>query len=445
MDNNDELKNNENTPDNTNHEDLYSDNGENSYEEVLDDNNQAEEELSGNESEDAIYNTYDNYLRNDKDFYEVHYHNKFATKKTLAVAMVICILFSLLLGFGGGVIATRVMEGSTPIKIKTAEKSDNTQSVQNGISVTSVVDAAADSVVEITTEVVTTNNFMRQYISQGAGSGVIISEDGYIVTNNHVIGDSSKVTVTLRSGESYEAQIKGSDSKIDVAILKIDAKGLKPATFADSDALVVGQPAVAIGNPLGQLGGTVTDGIISALNRDITIDGETHNLLQTNAAINPGNSGGGLFNANGELIGLVVAKSSGSDVEGLGFAIPSNDVKFVVDELSQYGYVRGRADLGMSLIDIDSLQMALMYKVSQTGVYVSKVNDGSNAQAAGFETGDCILSVNSTEVKTASDVESIIDSSAVGDKVSFVVLRDRQNVSIDMTLSEYVPENVSSR
>ena len=155
------------------------------------------------------------------------------------------------------------------------------------------------------------------------------------------------------------------------------------------------------------------------------------------------NSGGGLFNANGELIGLVVAKSSGSDVEGLGFAIPSNDVKFVVDELSQYGYVRGRADLGMSLIDIDSLQMALMYKVPQTGVYVSKVNNDSNAQKAGFQIGDCILSVNSKEVTTSSDVESIIDASSVGDKVTFSVIRDRKTVSVDMTLGEYVPENIN--
>lgn len=440
MDNNDELKDNEKVEDQG---DLPLRNDDSIEDEILNEIKEEQEESILNNDKDVIDNSYDECLINDQDIYKINDYNKFATKKTLVITMIICILFSSLLGFGGGVIATRVAEGSTPLKIKTSEKTDNTATNQSEMSISNVVDSSADSVVEITTEVVTTNNLMRQYISQGAGSGVIISEDGYIVTNNHVIGDSSKVTVTLRNGQSYEAQIKGSDSKVDIAILKIDARGLKPATFADSNSLVVGQPAVAIGNPLGQLGGTVTDGIISALNRDITIDGETHNLLQTNAAINPGNSGGGLFNVNGELIGLVVAKSSGSDVEGLGFAIPSNDVKFVVDELSQYGYVRGRADLGMSLIDIDSLQMALMYKVPQIGVYISKVNKDSNAQKAGFESGDCILSVNSKDIKTSSDIESIIDSSSVGDKVTFVILRNKQNISIDMILGEYIPENIS--
>lgn len=442
MDNNDELNNNNEQVDEQFSQEEVSSNTE----ENLNTNNSEESSVGQEEfNEEPEYdNTYDTFINEDQNLYSQKHQNKFATKKALATTMIICILFSSLLGFGGGVIATRVMEGSSPIKIKTSENNNSTANgSQPTTPVSSVVDACADSVVEITTEVVTTNNLMRQYISQGAGSGVIISEDGYIVTNNHVIGESSKVTVTLRNGQSYEAQIKGSDSKLDIAILKIDAHDLKPVTFADSNSLTVGQMAVAIGNPLGQLGGTVTDGIISALNRDITIDGETHNLLQTNAAINPGNSGGGLFNANGELIGLVVAKSSGSDVEGLGFAIPSNDVKFVVDELSQYGYVRGRADLGMSLIDIDSLQMALMYKVPQTGVYVSKVNNDSNAQKAGFQIGDCILSVNSKEVTTSSDVESIIDSSSVGDKVTFSVIRDKKTISVDMTLGEYVPENIN--
>lgn len=404
--------------------------------------NQYEEKSDEYSSSDDQYQDHDDIYEENKNRYKPKKQKKYATKSSLALSMIVCILFSGLLGFGGGVIALRVNEGMNPIRINSAEDGSSGYSSEKLASVAAVVDGCADSVVEITTETVTTGNFMHQYISEGAGSGIILSEDGYIATNNHVIQGASKVVVTLRDGKKYEASLKASDAKVDIALLKIDETGLKPVVFADSDALKVGELAVAIGNPLGQLGGTVTDGIISALNRDITIDGDTKNLLQTNAAINPGNSGGGLFNEQGHLIGLVIAKSSGSDVEGLGFAIPSNDVKHVIEELSQYGYVRGRVAFEMSLMDIDSLQMALMYRVPQTGVYISKVNPGSNAEEAGFKAGDCILSVNSIDVKTSSDVEKIINSRSVGDSVNFVVMRNKQNVSLSLTLKEYVPENI---
>ena len=193
------------------------------------------------------------------------------------------------------------------------------------------------SVVEIYTESLVTDWFMRQYITEGAGSGVIISLDGYIVTNNHVIEKSTKITVQLNNGEEYDAELIGRDVKTDLAVLKINAKGLKPAKWGDSSELIVGELAVAIGNPLGKLGGTVTEGIISALSREINIDRHVMTLMQTTAAVNPGNSGGGLFNDKGELIGIVNAKFIGSDIEGIGFAIPADLAKEVVERLIKGG------------------------------------------------------------------------------------------------------------
>ena len=294
-----------------------------------------------------------------------------------------------------------------------------------------------NSVVEITTESVTNGGFfMEQYISSGAGSGVIISEDGYIITNNHVIEDANTVTVRLKNGDTYDAKLVGTDPETDVAVIKIDAEGLTPATLGDSDTLQVGQTAIAIGNPLGQLGGTVTNGIISALDREITLDGETMNLLQTNAAINPGNSGGGLFNDKGELIGLVVAKSTGENVEGLGFAIPINDVKEVLDSLIDYGYVRGRFELGITTIDITSDEAQARYRVDEQGVYVQQVNVDGNAALAGMQAGDRIVSVDGTAIESGSQLKEIIQSHTAGDKITIVVERNGQQVSLAVTLAE---------
>lgn len=190
------------------------------------------------------------------------------------------------------------------------------------LTVAQVVDLVADTVVEITTTNVVTDIFYGQYVTSGAGSGVIITENGYIITNYHVIDGARSVTVRLTDGSEFDADIVGGDQSTDVAVLKINATGLNAAVLGSSRSLVVGQEVVAIGNPLGSLGGTVTDGIISALDRSVVVDGHRMTLMQTNAAINPGNSGGGLFNRAGELIGIVNAKQSNTGIEGLGFAIP---------------------------------------------------------------------------------------------------------------------------
>ena len=367
------------------------------------------------------------------------------TIKTLAAVLVISILCSTVLGAVGGFAITKIVNSSKTITSGglTITKSDSDSASHQGagaaLTTSEIVEKAADSVVEITTEAVVTGSFSQQYIQEGAGSGVIISTDGYIITNYHVIEDASQISVTLRNqSEQTSARLIGAYEEGDLALIKIDTDTeLKAATFGNSDNLNVGDYAVAIGNPLGQLGGTVTDGIISALDREVTIDGETMNLLQTNAEISPGNSGGGLFNGSGELIGIVNAKSSTEAAEGLGFAIPINDVQDVLADLKEYGYVTGQVYLGMSLIDISSTAEAWMYGVTQSGIYVASVDNGSNAAEAGFYGGDIILEVNGTEVTSTAEVDAIIDKLSVGDEVSFKVSRNGQTGTLKMKLQEY--------
>lgn len=377
---------------------------------------------------------------------------KKATRGFVTAAVAIGILASGVVGFGGGWLADNLTEsgvlpsgdGLTIQKVVNTA-SGATPSEGDAMTTEQIAEKTANSVVEITTEVMKTGSFSQQYIESGAGSGVIVSENGYIITNNHVIDGASKITVTLKNGKSYTAALVGTASPVlDVALLKIEESGLTPVVFGDSDSIKVGEKAVVIGNPLGQLGGTVTDGIVSALNRDLSIDGVSMNLLQTNAAINPGNSGGGMFNAKGELIGLVVAKSTGSEVEGLGFAIPVNQVTDVLDDLTKYGYVRGQVDLGMSLLDITSEQMAMMYGVNETGVYVLSVNSGSNAESAGFQRGDRIVSINGTEVSTADEINKILKSLSVGDTVKVKVSRNGQSGELSFKLEESVPATANN-
>jgi len=301
--------------------------------------------------------------------------------------------------------------------------------------ISAVAKKATGSVVEISTEVVAHSPFTGQYVTDGAGSGVVLTEDGYIVTNNHVIEGASNVTVRTEDGTEYSATLVGTDVKTDLAVIKVEAGGLSPVSFADSDNIEVGNLAVAIGNPLGELGGTVTDGIISAKDRDITIGGETMTLLQTSAAVNPGNSGGGLFNENGDLIGIVNAKSSGTDIEGLGFAIPSNTVKEVVDEIIQNGYVSGRPQLGISVVEIADEQTAFAYRVNGLGVYVATTTVDN-----GLMTGDRLVSIDGTEIASTGDISAVLKNHAVGDTLSVVVERDNREVSVDVTLTEQVPQ-----
>ena len=375
------------------------------------------------------------------------------TRGALAVVLMVSILSSMVLGVGGGYFAGKYLSSDSTKNTAASgaalsvNKSDSASSsyASSGATLTTaqIVEKSADAVVEITTESVVTGSFSQQYIQSGAGSGVIVTTDGYIVTNNHVIEGASHITVTLRDQTEYtDVEVVGTYEAGDIALLKIKPKGtLKAATLGDSDKIAVGDYAVVIGNPLGQLGGSVTDGIVSALDRAVTIDNQTMNLLQTNAEISPGNSGGGLFNGAGELIGIVNAKSSSESAEGIGFAIPINDVQDVLSDLKQYGYVKGQIDLGMSLADLNSTAQLWMFGANQTGVYVTSVNDGSNAYKAGFKGGDIITAVNGKEVKSTTELNAIINKLKVGDKATFKVYRSGRTGEISMTLEEYTADS----
>lgn len=361
----------------------------------------------------------------------------------IAIALAVTMVFSCGLGFGGGYLANKVntsTSGSLNItKTSSSGTTTTASSTSTANSTSEIVKKTADSVVEISTESVVTGSFAQQYVQQGAGSGVIISQDGYILTNNHVIDGANSVKVRLRDGTEYDATIVGSDSDNDIALLKVSATGLSPATFGDSSSLAVGDYVVAIGNPLGELGGTVTDGIISALARKVTIEDTQMTLLQTNAQVNPGNSGGGLFNANGELVGIVNAKQSATEVEGIAFAIPINNVLDILSDLKEYGYVTGKVDLGIDFTDITSDETAFYYGVNQTGCYVLSVDSGSNAEKAGVTRGDLVTKVNDTDVSSSSDITAALEKAEVGDTVTFTVSRRGTSKTISFVLEEYVP------
>ena len=357
-------------------------------------------------------------------------------KQTTMLLMAITITLAGTFGFSGAYLANSFSNEAPPAQEAAANNNQYVPGVVNAatddaLTIPEIVARTSDSVVEIHTEIVVNSGRVGQFITEGAGSGVIISTDGYIITNNHVIDGANKITIRLRNGTEYEATLVGRDSKTDIAVLKINASGLKPATYGNSDRLVVGELAVVIGNPLGQLGGTVTEGIISALSRNIEVDGQAMDLLQTSAAINPGNSGGGLFNRYGELVGIVNAKSSGSGIEGLGFAIPINLVKSVADALIDYGYVPGRIDFGATLIDILDQYTALIYRVQATGVYVSQADVGSPLQA-----GDRLISVGGLEITSAADITELLDSCQVGDVLSIVVSRGGTTITVSLTLQQ---------
>lgn len=361
----------------------------------------------------------------------------------IAIALAVTMVFSCGLGFGGGYFANKVntsTSGSLNItKTSNSGTTTTASSTSKANSTSEIVKKTADSVVEISTESVVTGSFAQQYVQQGAGSGVIISQDGYILTNNHVINGANSVKVRLRDSTEYDATIIGSDSDNDIALLKVNATGLSPATFGDSNSLAVGDYVVAIGNPLGELGGTVTDGIISALARKVTIEDTQMTLLQTNAQVNPGNSGGGLFNANGELVGIVNAKQSATEVEGIAFAIPINNVLDILSDLKEYGYVTGKVDLGIDFTDITSDETAFYYGVNQTGCYVLSVDSGSNAEKAGVTRGDLVTKVNDTDVSSSSDITTALEKAEVGDTVTFTVSRRGTSKTISFVLEEYVP------
>ncbi len=280
----------------------------------------------------------------------------------------------------------------------------------------------------------------------GSGSGVIITSDGYIVTNNHVVEGASGLKVYLQDGTEYEGTVVGTDELTDLAVIKIETTGLPAATLGNSSSVLVGETVYAIGNPLGVFTSSVSAGIVSGLNRTLEVEGQNMTLMQTDASVNPGNSGGGLFNANGELIGIVNAKSLGVDVEGLGFAIPIDDAKPVIVDLIDLGYVSGRPFLGITLQEINLVESSgnnqggyfpfYMPSSYVTRIQVMSVMEGGAAQAAGMLVNDIILAINDTEINGSSELAAALYEYKIGDVVTITVQRGSEQVNLQVTLAE---------
>lgn len=363
------------------------------------------------------------------------------------VPLVICTLISSMLGgiIGGAYVNKVVSKNNytTPISISTNQNTQ-TGSITNYTTPSNslIAKIAADvspSIVCIDTETVTSGFFGSSQTSQGSGSGIIFDKNGYIVTNQHVIDGAKKIVVTLPGGKQFDnVKIVGADPRSDIAVLKVDATDLPVAIFGDSSQVRVGDLAIAIGNPLGDdYAGTVTSGIISALNRKMTIsDGQSprlYTLLQTDAAINPGNSGGALLNERGEVIGINSVKFVDQQVEGMGFAIPSNDVKLVIEELIQKGYVSWPY-IGIQLTVVTP-DMAKQNNYP-TGIGVVKVYTGSAAEKAGIKPLDIITKINDVKTETDTIFMNELYKHKVGDTIKLEIWRDGKTLSLDITLDE---------
>ena len=298
-----------------------------------------------------------------------------------------------------------------------------------GLSLQEIYDKSIGSVVSISCS----------GYSSSSGTGVVLTEDGYIITNAHVVQNAREIQVLLSDERQFTAELIGSDTVSDLAVLHIHAANLQPAEFGDSSLLRVGDSVVAIGDPLGvELRGTMTNGIVSAINRDITTGGRTLTLIQTNAALNSGNSGGPLINCFGQVIGINTMKmgdfADSSGVEGLGFAIPSTTVKEIADQLISQGYISGRPSLGLSGETVSSFYQ-LYYRLP-AGMYIESIEEGCDADLKGLEVGDILISVDQNRITSMSDLELLLSNYEVGDSVKIVIYRAGQQYSVSLTLHE---------
>ena len=384
-------------------------------------------------------------------------------RRPSAFVVVLCVVLSLVAGFAGSIgamclVGQYIIDSKEDITTEDVLCDDPHNEIvrpdpnpsifgsagEDAYAVSGVVHKVQDAVVVIDVTIKGNSPFGNPITTTGAGSGVIISDEGYILTCHHVIDGATTITVTLRNGNAYTATLVGSDEMSDLAVLKIFAN--ETLTFVEqghSADLVAGEQVVAIGNPLGTLGGTVTVGYISATERTVvTSDGTEMTLIQTDAAINSGNSGGGLFNLAGQLIGIVSSKYSASGVEGLAFAIPIDSAYPVQLDLMQYGYVRGVIDHGLTLLDITEenlKQYHAFYGIDKVGVYVVE-----SIYATDLKNSDRILSVNNVEVNTIAEVKELLKGCKVGDTLTIVADRKGETVVSTLTLQEYVPDRIKN-
>ncbi len=330
------------------------------------------------------------------------------------------------------------------------EKADSTEEVSQAISqiykdpgeyarygLADSVEKVSDSVVSISVTSSYSGGFYGNYVVEESGSGVIVSDNGYIVTNYHVIEGAENIKVVLSNNNEYDSQVIGVDSKTDLAVIKIQPdENLVPAVFGDSSDLRRGDFVFSVGNALGEYPGSVSMGIVSYPSRAVIINDETITMIQTDASLNSGNSGGGLFDSQGCLVGVVSAKEGDDDAEGVGFAIPSHLVRPVIDDIIQYGYVTGRPTLGFQTIDITSMREAQYYGLDWIGVYISRVDTGSNGEKAGLKSKDYIYSVNGEVITTSDRLEEILEESAVGDQLLLEIWRENNSIDVVLIVGE---------
>ena len=314
-----------------------------------------------------------------------------------------------------------------------------------GMSAAQIYEQACRQVVGVTTDVTFTNFFGMQSSSAVSGSGFILTEDGYILTNYHVIEyavqQKSPITVMLRDGTKYAASIVGTEQANDLAVLKIEASGLTPVSFGNSDVLHVGDAVYAVGNPLGELEFSMSTGHVSALDRVITTEeSESINMFQIDAAVNPGNSGGPVYNSLGQVVGVVTAKYSSSGVEGLGFAIPVNDVAPIAGDLITKGYVTGKAYMGVWLDERYSAMYAQYYNMP-LGAYVSDVSSGSCAEKAGIQRGDVITRIGDSEISGSGELKAAVKKFSAGDTAEVELYRAGESMVVTITFDEAKPES----
>lgn len=365
-------------------------------------------------------------------------------RKNLVLMVIILLVLSLCVSFGGMYLANSFFgdSGSGENTNVTGSGYKLEKATKSKLSVQDISSKVKNSVVEIKTESVQRGGWVGEYVTQGAGSGVVIKSNGYIITNNHVIEGAGKIAVTINK-KTYNAKLVGTDSKNDIAVLKVKAKHLTAVTYGNSNQLSVGDMAVIIGNPLGELGGSVTAGVVSAKDRQVTLNNQTMTLIQTDASVNPGNSGGGMFNDSGQLVGIVVAKSSGENVEGLGFAIPVNTAAKIASDImkgksssgssSESSNKNGTAFSGMAYQDLTDSQAAKSAGVDNPGIYIQSILT-SNAATAGFQVGDMVYSVDGKKISSFSQLKRIITGHKVGDKIKYVIVRGGKKEKITLTL-----------
>ena len=372
--------------------------------------------------------------------------------KGAAKFIALCLACALVGGLAGGagvaVFGSRLPSSSTTIYTSDRQaEAVNTATADTHqlLTLPQIYATYAASSVGISVDIVSTNIFGQKVTGAAAGSGFVITSDGYIATNYHVIADANTITVTFVNGTSYPAVLVGGDEENDIAVLKIDATGLTPVVLGDSGNIQVGEQVATIGNPLGELTFTLTSGCISATNRSITMsDGSTMNMLQTDTAINSGNSGGPLFNMYGEVIGITSAKYSGTTssnatIEGIGFAIPINNVADLLKDIMQNGYVTGKPFLGISVKSVES--SAQEYGIP-SGAKVVLVTPDLCAAKAGIQEGDIITAVGDTKITSSSDLIAAKNTYKAGDTATFTVYRDGKTLQLTVTFDEENTKNV---